>query len=120
MATVRFLPDEREIDVPEGSNLREAALGADVRLYAGLHRVLNCRGRGRCTGCMVRLAEGTAQNASRTKFLEKLRLKFSRGACIEDARLACQTEVRGDLVVETRVSAVAGVSALIRRLRRGR
>jgi len=120
MATVRFLPDGREIDVPEGDNLRDAALRADVRLYAGVHRVLNCRGRGRCTGCMVRLAEGTGVNASPKTFMEKLRLKLSRGAYIEDARLACQTAVHGDLVVETRVGTVAGVVALVRRIRGSR
>ena len=120
MATVRFEPAGREISVPEGTNLRKAALDANVRLYSGLHRVLNCRGGGRCTGCMVRLAAGTGANASDRTLRERLRLALSRGAWVKEARLACQTEVHGDLVVETGISTFAGVRALVRRLRRDR
>lgn len=118
MPNVRFMPSGREVEVLEGTNLRRAALDAGVPLYAGLSRLLNCGGYGRCTGCMVRVRDGTTGGASPRSLGERLRLLLSRGVCIDEARLACRTEIRGDLVVETGVGTVDGIRAIARWLRR--
>ena len=45
--------EKKEVEVPEGANLREEALKAGVPVYAGLHRYLNCHGLGLCGTCRV-------------------------------------------------------------------
>src|SRR5687767_12081218 len=50
MPKVTFISDKekREVEVPEGANLREEAIKAGLPVYKGLHRYLNCRGLGLC------------------------------------------------------------------------
>ncbi len=103
MPIIKFVNEKKEIQVPEGSNLRSEAMRAGVRLYPGINKVLNCHGFGHCGSCRVLISKGM-ENVSRMGFMERLRLKFSMAFIGSEntMRLACQTKVNGDVEVLTR------------------
>ena len=103
MAVIKFVSEKKEIQVPEGSNLRREAIAAGVGLYPGIHKVLNCHGLGNCGSCRVLITKGM-ENASPMGFMERLRLKFSMAYVGHEntMRLACQTLVNGDMEVQTK------------------
>ena len=124
MPVVKFVKENKEIEVPRGANLRKEAINAGVNLYqglngigAGINKYLNCHGFGQCGMCRVRITKGI-ENVSPMGMVEKLRFKcpvptpvtplaFDPVPCLayignEDSmRLACLTEVEGDIEVET-------------------
>ena len=102
MATIKFVNEKKEIQVPEGSNLRREARRAGVQLYSGPHRLLNCRGFGQCGSCRVLVTKGM-ENTNRRPLLERIRLWFSMAYVGNEQtmRLACQTKVHGDVEVVT-------------------
>ena len=57
MAIVKFVNEKKEIQVPEGSNLRREALRAGVGLYPGINKVLNCHGFGNCGSMLSALRD---------------------------------------------------------------
>jgi ferredoxin len=116
MPIVKFNKEKKEIEVPQGENLRKAALKAGVNLYQGINGIgasvnknLNCHGFGMCGMCRVNITKGT-DNASDKGTLESLRFKIPFPDPLvnlayigneETMRLACRTEVMGDIEVET-------------------
>ena len=102
MAIIKFVNEKKEIQVPEGSNLRAEAMRAGVGLYPGINKVLNCHGFGSCGSCRVLITKGM-DRASPMGVIERLRLKASMAFIgNEDTmRLACQTTVNGDMEVQT-------------------
>jgi ferredoxin len=112
MPIVNFVTEKKQVQVPEGSNLRREALKAGVRLYngingfgAGLNEVLNCHGLGTCGSCRVKVLKGM-ENASHMGVVEKLNLHAGPAAFAYignegTMRLACQVSVNGDMDVET-------------------
>ncbi len=102
MAIIKFVNEKKEIQVPEGSNLRKEAMRAGVGLYPSIHKYLNCHGLSQCGSCRVLITKG-AENASPMGVIEKLRLKASMAYIgHEDTmRLSCQTQVNGDMEVQT-------------------
>ena len=102
MPKITFANQKKEIQVPEGANLRQEALQAGVALYPGVHKVLNCHGFGSCGSCRVLIAKGM-ENCSPKGFLEGARLGVSLAYIgnEETMRLACQTRVNGDITVTT-------------------
>ena len=58
MPKITFANEKKEIQVPEGANLRQEALQAGVALYPGVHKVLNCHGFGSCGTCRVLITKG--------------------------------------------------------------
>lgn len=87
--TIDFQPLGRRVQVAEGRTLLEAARQAGV----GLNAV--CGGSGVCGTCRVRVVSGevTPPNKSELEFLDHVELD-------EGYRLACQTWVQGDLLVD--------------------
>jgi ferredoxin len=124
MPRVKFLKENKEIDVPYGADLRQEAIKAGINLYqgingfgAGINKYLNCHGFGQCGMCRVLVTKGV-EHASPMGLMEKARLKcpiptpitplaFDPLPCMafighEDTmRLACRTKVLGDIEVET-------------------
>ncbi len=121
MPTVKFLREKKEIDVPAGTNLRKAAQQAGVNLYQGINgygeginKVLNCHGLGACGTCTVGIEKGQ-ENLSKMGTWEKMKFRgmptpdpfLGMINCMhfignEDRlRLACKTEVNGDVEVTT-------------------
>ena len=105
MAIIKFVNEKKEIQVPDGSNLRKEALRAGVGLYPGINNVLNCHGLGSCGSCRVLITKGM-ENTSPVGLFERTRLKLSMAYIGNEntMRLACQTEVNGDLEVQTKPS----------------
>ncbi|REK09907.1 MAG: (2Fe-2S)-binding protein [Planctomycetota bacterium] len=103
MAIIKFVNEKKEIQVPEGSNLRKEAMRAGVQLYSFPHNIANCRGFSLCGSCRVLITKGM-ENASSMGVAEKTRLKMALPYIgNEDSmRLACQTEVNGDMEVQTK------------------
>ncbi len=106
MPKVVFVTEKQEIDVPAGSNLREAAQKAGISIYKGLDRYLNCRGLGLCGTCRVLVKEGM-KNLSPKTLMEKINLNahpltlFARIGHEDEMRLSCQVKVNGDCTVQT-------------------
>jgi ferredoxin len=111
MPKVTFVNEKKEIEVPVGGNLRQEALKAGIQVnYEAfdtsggvLGRMLSCRGLGMCGTCRVLVKKG-CENLSPKKGVEKFTLfrMLSNIGEEEEARLACQTLVKGDCSIQTR------------------
>ena len=88
--TVRFQPDDVSIDV-----YREAENLLRVAMVAGVHVNASCGGSGTCGKCKVKILQGEHRSKASSKLSEA---EWEQGY-----RLACQTEILGDLVVEVPV-----------------
>jgi hypothetical protein len=60
MPIVKFVKEKKEIEVPEGANLRNEAIKAGINLNQGLNgfgasvnRIMNFKGMGLCGTCRV-------------------------------------------------------------------
>ena len=93
MPTVRF--GGQSVECLAGSNLRMVLLRARLPLYNDAAQALNCRGRGICGTCAVRIV-GAVSEPSAT---ERLRLRLPPHDLASGLRLACQCNVQGDLEV---------------------
>jgi len=124
MPLVKFIKENKEIEIPRGANLRAEAIKAGINTHQGLNgfgasinKFLNCHGFGQCGTCRVRIIKGM-ENTSPMGWVEWLRFKVPAPTpltpggldplpCMafvgnEDTmRLACQTKVTGDIEVET-------------------
>jgi ferredoxin len=112
MPIVHFVKEKKQVQVPEGANLRAEALKAGIQLYNGingygarLNAIFNCHGWGTCGTCRVLITKGM-ENASPMGLLE--RANFKAGPALfayigneETMRLACRTRVLGDMEVVT-------------------
>ena len=81
-----FLPLDRVMQAEEGQNILEIAMRAGVHINA------SCSGNGVCGKCKIKIAEGAATSA--------VSPKISQAEHDEGFRLACQTIVNSDVVVE--------------------
>jgi len=106
MPKVVFVKEKQEIDVPAGTNLRDAARQAGISVYKGIDRYLNCMGFGLCGTCRVLVKKGM-ENLSATTVRERLNLNahpltlFARIGHEAEMRLSCQVQVNGDCTIET-------------------
>jgi ferredoxin len=106
MPKVTFVNEKKEIEVPEGGNLRKEARQAGIEIHGCIESVLNCQGNGLCGTCRVLVKKGT-ENLSGKTLIEKLNLNFhpvTMLACLgheQEMRLSCQVRVQGDCTIET-------------------
>ncbi len=105
MPTVYFEAENRKVEVPEGTTLRKAAKKAGVSVYGSVNKVLNCRGFGLCGTDRVLVSPHECIN--QPTFFEKL----SAGENAK-VRLACQTKIAGDVVVDTAPAMEFGIEML--------
>ena len=82
---VRFLPFDREVEVPTG------VLIGDAAQQAGIDVLMPCGGQGRCGRCAVIVQEGQVRRRSTQR--------LSPDDVAEGYALACQTVVEGDVVI---------------------
>ncbi len=115
MPKVTFVTEKKEIEIPQGSNLRDEARKAGVQVNflpldtsgGAIGRVLNCFGNGLCGTCLVLVKKGM-ENLSPKNGREKFTTNFDPKTMMavigheEEARLACQVTVNGDCTIETR------------------
>ncbi|HEY9664762.1 MAG TPA: 2Fe-2S iron-sulfur cluster-binding protein [Allocoleopsis sp.] len=78
-----------------GANLRQALLQQGIDLYNGQAKVINCHGIGTCGTCTV-MVEGEVSEAS---WRETARRSLPPHSLAQNRRLACQTQVLGDVKV---------------------
>lgn len=124
MPVVKFVKENKEIEVPSGANLRQEAIKAGINVHQGLNgigatlnKLVNCHGFGQCGTCRVKITKGM-ENCSPMGVVERARFKWPIPTvftplgvdplpCMafigneETMRLACQVEVNGDIEVET-------------------
>lgn len=107
MPKIKFLNAKKEVDVPEGTNLRKAAMDAGVDVYSGIHKkwFANCHGLGLCCQCRMYIKKGQ-ENVSQPGIWEKIHTNtnpfgfFGKIGHEQEMRLSCQTKVYGDVEVE--------------------
>jgi ferredoxin len=102
MPKVVFVKEKKEIEVPDGANLRLEATKAGIAVYKGFDRYLNCQGHGVCGTCRVLVKKGM-ENLSPKGRLERFTL-WRMLATIgheNEMRLACRVQVHGDCTIET-------------------
>ena len=95
MPKLYFSREFKEIEAPEGRDLRTIAAEQGLQIYAGLHQLLNCRGRGLCGTCKVRVKPQELLSPKTGAEIAKL------PQTDPTVRLACQTFVYGDCEVQT-------------------
>ncbi len=78
-----------------GANLRKVLLANGIELYNGQSTVINCRGIGSCGTCAVQI-EGDVSEAN---WKDRTRRSLPPHNANRDLRLACQTQVFGDITV---------------------
>jgi len=107
MPKITIVNEKKEIEVPQGANLRQALREAAVKVYQGIELYLNCQGFGLCGTCRVLVKKGM-ENLSAKGFIEKTSLSMhwiANNGQEEEARLSCQCAVNGDVSIEVRPEA---------------
>ncbi|MFZ4402737.1 MAG: 2Fe-2S iron-sulfur cluster-binding protein [Pseudobdellovibrionaceae bacterium] len=93
MPQIRFIKDFPPLQVDDGENLMFALLKGDRPVAS------SCQGEGVCCKCLIEIIEGS-ENLSVPNTTEEVlneRHKFSK-----TARVSCQTQVWGDIVVDAK------------------
>ena len=78
-----------------GANLRQVLLQQGIDLYNGSAKVINCRGIGTCGTCSVHISG----SVSAPNWRDRARRALPPHQAERDLRLACQTQVMGDIRV---------------------
>lgn len=91
MPKIRFLPIDKEVEVPEGTAVLDAALDNDIRIDH------NCGGNCACSTCHIIINEGFETLGEMSEDEEDM-LDEAEGLT-DTSRLACQARVTADLVV---------------------
>ena len=97
---ITFLPLDRIMQAEEGQNILEIAM------QAGIHINASCSGNGVCGKCKIKITEGTAISPDSPKISQ---IEYNEGV-----RLACQTIMDSDVVVEIPLESQIDKSALKR------
>lgn len=100
---VHFSPDNVDINVPEGWSLLKAALSAGVHINAA------CGGNGVCGTCKVLIRKGEVESTRSDKLSAE---EYQQGY-----RLACQSRVLSDLVVDIPVESRLETAVLSREMK---
>jgi len=87
-------PDQ-EFEVPYGANLRDELVARNINVYQSLTRWTNCNGKQLCGTCIVNVSEGV-ERCTRRSLDESSTLRENP----ETYKLACITNVYGDIVVD--------------------
>lgn len=104
MAKVKFVKEDVEIDVPENVNLKDFCIQHRLKLYIFPENIINCRGRGFCQLCRIKV--DNPENLSPLTAREEETVKFEG----PNYRLACQCSIAkdGELQIITRPRRVWG------------
>jgi 2Fe-2S ferredoxin len=87
---IRFLKNERILEVAQGANLMSALLGAGIPVAS------SCDGEGVCAKCRMQVLAGH-ENLSRPSELEEFLME--RYELKAGVRISCQCEVQGDVKI---------------------
>lgn len=92
---VKVLAQGKTITCNQGRNLRKVLLENGIDLYNGGSTVINCRGIGTCGTCAVEIVG----EVSEATWRDKKRRSLPPHSPTRNLRLACQTQVLGDISV---------------------
>jgi ferredoxin len=92
---VKVLAQGKTITCNQGRNLREVLLENGIDLYNGGSTVINCRGIGTCGTCAVEIVG----EISEATWRDQKRRSLPPHSPTRNLRLACQTQVLGDISV---------------------
>ncbi len=102
MPVVTFYNEHRSIEVEPGTNLREFMLKVHVTPYRGLDMLTNCRGHNFCGTCAVEVVDGKGASPRGQDEEATLVGNLAVARVVEkNSRLACQTNIIGDMTVKT-------------------
>ena len=85
----------KTFDCESGDNLRQVLIEHGIDLYNGNARVITCRGIGSCGTCAV-MIDGEVSAAN---WKDRARRSLPPHKPERSLRLACQTDVLGDITV---------------------
>ena len=85
----------KAIQCDVGANLRQVLIKNGIALYNDKANIINCRGIGTCGTCAV-MVEGKVNEAN---WKDKARRSLPPHSPTSNRRLACQTQVLGDIRV---------------------
>ena len=91
MPKIKFLPADREIEVPEGTNLLDAALDNNIQIDH------NCGGNCACSTCHVVVEQGFDSLGEMSEDEEDMLDEAEN--LTDTSRLACQCKVVTDMVI---------------------
>ena len=92
---VKVVAQGKTFECDRGANLRQVLLKNGIDLYNGGSRVINCRGIGTCgTSAVV-----VAGEVSKVNWRDKTRRSLPPHSPTRTLRLACQTQVLGNVCV---------------------
>lgn len=91
----KVLAQGKTIECERGANLREILPHNGIDLYNGGAKFINCRGIGSCGTCAVKV-EGEVSAAN---WRDRARRSLPPHSPTTELRLACQTEVLGDVKI---------------------
>ncbi len=97
MPSIRFVKEDKEIQVPYEANLRLKALESGIDLYTLKGKLMNCGGYGQCGTCIIEVIDGMENLSPRTD-VENRKLNKQPPTY----RLACQTLVNGPVSIQTK------------------
>lgn len=84
-----------ELECDRGANLRQVLIQHDIALYNGNAQWINCHGIGTCGTCAVQV-DGDVSEAN---WRDRTRRSLPPHTLDRNLRLACQTQVLGDVSV---------------------
>ncbi|MEO1591413.1 MAG: 2Fe-2S iron-sulfur cluster-binding protein [Cyanobacteria bacterium J06632_22] len=105
----KVMAQGKTIDCAPGENLRRVLLNAGIDLHNGQSKLINCRGIGSCGTCAVAIAPLSERSVDRSpaepavsaaNWRDRTRRRLPPHNPNRDLRLACQTQVLGDIRVE--------------------
>ena len=74
MLELQFTKQKRTIKAEKGETIRETAIRNKLRIYPHIFKILNCRGRGLCHSCAIKIVSGKAEPKNEIEnHLEQLR-----------------------------------------------
>ncbi|MBD1871147.1 (2Fe-2S)-binding protein [Cyanobacteria bacterium FACHB-471] len=85
----------KTFDCETGANLRQVLLQHKVELHNGQANLINCRGIGTCGTCAVQIQGGISE----ANWRDRTRRSLPPHSPTRNRRLACQTQVLGDVKV---------------------
>ena len=97
MLEVEFIKQNRIIKAEPGETIREAAIRNKLSIYSHIFKVINCRGRGLCHTCAIKIVSGDADPRNEVEN-EQLAKKLKKNP---ELRLACQVKVSNNISIET-------------------
>ena len=83
----------KKITCESGENLRQVLLKNGIDLYNGNAKIINCMGIGSCGTCAVAITGAVSE----PNWKDKTRRSLPPHSPTKNRRLACQTQVLGDI-----------------------